>query len=89
MKIYTNLLMVFSSNNYASLLYSELLKKNYKVEIISTPCSLSAGCSESLKFPEKDLTAVLNIAKELKVPYKKIYLMKVVNREYKYILYKQ
>jgi hypothetical protein len=51
-------LLVFTSHNQAVFLFNKLIKKGYKVELVSTPCSLSVGCTQSIKFMEKDMQII-------------------------------
>lgn len=51
-------LLVFTSHNQAVFLFNKLIKKGYKIELVSTPCSLSVGCTQSIKFMEKDMQII-------------------------------
>jgi hypothetical protein len=53
-------ILVFATHNHAVLLYRRLAKLGCHVELISTPCRLSAGCTQSLKFKEN----YFNLVKE-------------------------
>jgi Protein of unknown function (DUF3343). len=66
-------LLVFESYNQAMLLYNELLKKECKVELVSTPCRVSRGCSQSIVFTAADIKKVTEETKKNKVIVKGIY----------------
>ncbi|MTK13371.1 MAG: DUF3343 domain-containing protein [Clostridiaceae bacterium] len=66
-------LLVFESYNQAMLLYNELLKKECKVELVSTPCRVSRGCSQSIVFTATDIKKVIEEIKKNKVIIKGIY----------------
>lgn len=53
-------ILVFATHNHAVLLYRRLAKMGYQVELISTPCKISAGCTQSIKFKEN----YYNVVKE-------------------------
>jgi len=71
-------LLVFNSHNFAAFLYSALEKKGYKIELISTPCKISPGCSQSLKFDHSLYNIVKEEAIKSQIPIKGIY--KVIER---------
>lgn len=48
-------ILVFATHNHAVFLYRRLTKLGYNVELISTPCKVSAGCTQSIKFKESHL----------------------------------
>lgn len=52
-------LLVFSSHNQAVYLYNWLIKKGYPVELVSTPCKISSGCTQSIKFGEEYMNDIL------------------------------
>lgn len=66
-------LMVISSHNHATLLYNELLKRNCKVELISTPNKLSKGCSRSIIFTGEDVKIVIEEGKRINAKITGIY----------------
>ncbi|WML35830.1 DUF3343 domain-containing protein [Clostridium sp. OS1-26] len=59
-------LLIFKSYNQAMLLYNELLKRDCDVELVSTPCRLSKGCSQSIVFKTKDAKKVIEEAQKVK-----------------------
>jgi len=62
------------SGNLVYKLDSELKKRGYKFEIISTPCHIAkGGCGLCLKFPEEFLNVVLTEANECNTPIKEVY----------------
>ena len=75
-------LLVFASHNQAVFLFNKLIKKGYKVELVSTPCTLSVGCTQSIKFMEKDIQAIRNEAQISNMIVKGIY--KIVKNRAKY-----
>ena len=80
-----NYMLVFESHNQAILLFNKLIKSGYKVELISTPCDLSVGCSQSLKFNERDMSLIINEAKKNLVRINAIYLLKKDGRKTEYL----
>lgn len=71
-------IIVFSSSNYSMKLYKLLKEKKYKVEMISTPCTLSAGCSRALRVRKKDIVAIKEVIKREKIVIRAIY-EKIIN----------
>jgi hypothetical protein len=51
-------ILVFATHNHAVFLYRKLSKLGYVVELISTPCKISAGCTQALKFKETYLNRI-------------------------------
>ncbi|MBC2580272.1 DUF3343 domain-containing protein [Clostridium sp. DJ247] len=66
-------IIVFESYNQAILLYNELLKKGCSVELVSTPCSISKGCSQSIIFRSRDSKEIIKESKNNKIIIKGIY----------------
>lgn len=81
-------IVIFLSYNQSVLLYRKLKEKNYEVELISTPCSLSSGCSQSIKFEESYLESVKAEIKKNSISIKAIYIIKVKNGVKSYELVK-
>lgn len=77
-------LMVFRSTNHAMLIYNQLLKMGCRVNLVSTPCSLSSGCSKSLVFNSTDFEKVAAAVKINNVVVAKIYkiVIKQGRRDY-------
>ncbi len=65
-------LVVYPGHNMAALLYQKLLKK-CEVELVTTPVKISYGCSQSIRFKEKDLEIVIAETGRLKNRPKGIY----------------
>lgn len=78
-------LLVFISNNFATLVYSNLKKKDYNIELISTPCSISSGCSHSIRFPEEYLDEMKEQAEKNKLCVKGIYKISRVEDKIQYV----
>lgn len=78
-------LLIFASHNQAVFLFNKLIKKGYKVELVSTPCSLSAGCTQSIRFMEKDIQAIRNEAQISNMKIKGIYKMVKNGAKYTYV----
>ena len=73
MKVEVNeYLVVYAGHNMSALLYQKLLKK-CEVELVSTPVKVSYGCSQSIKFKEKDMAIVIAETGKMKIPPKGIY----------------
>lgn len=66
-------IILFNSYNNAVFVYKKLIKKGYKVNLISTPCTISSGCSYSVKFSEEDLPIVKNEAERNNIKIKAVY----------------
>lgn len=70
-------IIVLNSSNISIHFFKILKDKRFNVDVISTPCTISAGCSRSIKVNEKDIEAVkeeININKIIIAGiYKKIY----------------
>lgn len=66
-------LVVYPGHNMSSLLYQKLLKRSCDVELMATPVKITYGCSQAVKFKEKDLQIVLTEASKLRIAPKGIY----------------
>jgi hypothetical protein len=71
-------LLVFESYNQAMLLYNKILQRKCKVELVSTPCRLSRGCSQSIVFLGDDTTVVIEELKKSNIVIRGVY--KIVNK---------
>lgn len=78
-------LLVLASHNQAVFLLNRILKKGYQVELVSTPCSLSKGCTQSIKFVEKDMQAVKSEAVASGMRIRGIYKIVKSNNKYTYV----
>jgi hypothetical protein len=67
------------------LLYNKLLETKCKVELISTPCRLSRGCSQSIVFLGEDSSKVIESIKVSKVVIKGVYKMVEKNNRMEYL----
>ena len=56
------------------------MNKGCGVEIVSTPCTISSGCTQSIKFPEMYMESVLSHAKLMNMNIKGVY--KIVKKGY-------
>lgn len=72
-------IVLFVSYNQCMLLYRKLKEKKYDIELISTPCTLSAGCSQSIKFEEGYLQDIKTEVKKSSVDIKAVYKVIVKN----------
>lgn len=79
-------LLVFISNNYAVMVFNKLVKKGLSVELISTPCTISAGCSQSIRFEEKYLEKMKEELKLNRICIKGIYKIRKEEGKEDYIL---
>ena len=86
MKLDNYYLIVFESKNHAVLLFTALESKGNNVtQLISTPCSLKAGCTYSLKIPNIDyLDSITSEAKEVGINKFRTYYAKKVNGKINY-----
>ncbi len=65
---------ILESGNYVYKLNSELEKKGYDFEVMSTPCSIAkGGCGLCLKFPEEFLGVIKAEAARINTPVKEVY----------------
>ncbi len=78
-------LLVFASHNQAVFLFNKLIKKGYRVELVSTPCTLSAGCTQSIKFMESDIQAIRTEAQISNMRIKAIYKIGKSGTKYTYV----
>lgn len=78
-------LLVFASRNQAVFLFNKLIKKGYKVKLVSTPCSISAGCTQSINFMENDIQAIMAEAKSSNMILKGIYQIVKNGAKYSYV----
>lgn len=66
-------IIIFPSYNRAVFMYDKLVKEGYKVRIISTPCTISSGCSYSIRFSEENLTIIKNKVEKNNIKVKAVY----------------
>ncbi|MGH4120195.1 putative Se/S carrier-like protein [Clostridium sp.] len=70
-------IIVLNSSSISVHLFKLLKDKKLDVAIMSTPCTISAGCSRSIKVKENDIEIVkqdiINNKINIKGIYKKIY----------------
>lgn len=78
-------LIVFKSYNQAMLLFSELKKEKCNVNLISTPCGLSKGCSHSIVFDIGDTKTVIDAIKNNNIKSISIYKIVKKNNKINYI----
>jgi hypothetical protein len=65
---------MLGSGNYVYKLNSELQRKGYEFEVVSTPCHVArGGCGLCLKFPEEYFEMVRDEADEIKTPVKEAF----------------
>jgi hypothetical protein len=65
---------ILDSSNIVYKLDSELRKRGYKFEVVSTPCHIArGGCGLCLKFPEELLDDVVVVANESNTPIREVY----------------
>lgn len=66
-------LIVFNSTLDSMHMFKILKDQRLKVEIISTPCTISAGCSRAIKFFKEDIDKVRESIKKESIFVKGIY----------------
>ncbi len=69
----TEYIMVFTSHNRAVFLYDRLIRKKYRIKLVSTPCEISKGCSHSIRFRDEDFQAIKNEANKNNITPRAIY----------------
>lgn len=58
-------IIVFTSHNRAQFMYGRIIRKGCEnIKLISTPCSISAGCSQSIKFTKECMDLIIKEAEE-------------------------
>ena len=79
-------LSIFKTKNQAVFLYSILESMGYdNFQIISTPCTIKAGCNYSIKFSNLKYADILyKEAKELGIEAPDIYVAERKDGKYKY-----
>lgn len=77
-------ILVFESHNQAILLFNNLIKLGCKVELVTTPCDLSVGCSQALKFKDKDMSLINSEAKKNLIRINGIYLVQNKGKNIEY-----
>lgn len=79
-------LSVFKTKNQAVFLYTVLETMGYdNFQIISTPCTIKAGCNYSIKFSNLKNTDIINKeAKELGIEAPEIYIAERKDGKYNY-----
>jgi hypothetical protein len=66
-------IIVLNSSNVSIHLFKLLKDIRLGVELMSTPCTISASCSRAIKVKEKDLETVKEIIKTNRINIKGIY----------------
>jgi hypothetical protein len=56
-------LIIFDSYNQAMMLYNELTKTECELQLVSTPCGLSKGCSLAIIFGIEDTKKIIDAVK--------------------------
>ncbi len=82
---FDDFLVVFLSNNHANYVFNELRKKGVEIEIVTTPCKISSGCSQSIRFRERSINRIKEVIKKFNVPTKGIYKLKKVDWIIEYV----
>lgn len=77
-------ILVLKSYNQATLLYKRLLERGCNVELVSTPCRISKGCSQSLMFRAEDTKVIIEEAKNNNVEISGIYRRNKKGNTYSY-----
>ena len=78
-------ILAFRSYNQAMLIYHKLLGSGCNIELVSTPCRVSRGCSQSILFRPEDVKKIIEIAKNSRVAIKGIYKIIDNNGKKEYI----
>lgn len=82
--------VVFYSHNHTTFLYNKIKEKGFEIELMSTPCSVSAGCSQCIKFMGKDLKLIKEVIKNNDINIKALYKIEYNNGKTRYLqLYKR
>nr|WP_206154778.1 DUF3343 domain-containing protein [Clostridium muellerianum] len=78
--------MVFTCYSKAVFVYKKLIEKGYKVNLVSTPCKISSGCSHSIRFKEEDFSIVKSETEKNNIVPKAIYKIVLQNNKESYEL---
>lgn len=84
----TAYIVVFNSNSESLQLFKMLKNKSYNVNMIATPCTISAGCTRAIEFNEENLEDVLQEIKDKDIKIKNIYKRNVSKKGFHYALIK-
>ena len=77
-------IVVFSSTNYGLRLYKILKDKHYDVYMISTPCTISDGCSRAIQVFKDDIEEVVDEIDKGEIIISGIYKRIIRNGRYAY-----
>lgn len=77
-------IIVFDSPSESLRLYRKLKIKKYNVNIISTPCAISASCTRAIEFNKEDLNDIVKEIKNIDGQIKAIYEKTRVGGRFKY-----
>lgn len=78
-------IIVFATHNQAVFLFNKLLRMGYGVELISTPCRISAGCTQSIKFKYNLMDVVKQEAENRNMMIRGIYKVVKQGTKFNYI----
>jgi len=78
-------IIVLNSSNASMHLYKLLKDRRLDVSIISTPCTISAGCSRAIKIKEKDIDIAIQEIKKNRTLIKGIYKKSYSGNRFYYI----
>lgn len=77
-------IVVFNSVANSTQLFRILKNSGFDISIISTPCTISAGCSRAIEFKEDDLDKIIQIAIENPTGIQGIYKRVLDKRRFYY-----
>ncbi|EDS76818.1 conserved hypothetical protein [Clostridium botulinum C str. Eklund] len=66
-------IVVFNSSSDSIHMFKILKDQRLKVDLVSTPCTITSSCSRAIKFLLSDLERVIESIKEYKINVKGVY----------------
>ncbi|MCY6482758.1 DUF3343 domain-containing protein [Clostridium aestuarii] len=85
MKREEDYIIVFDSANHSIVLYKTLKEKGYNVKIISTPCTISAGCARAVRVKKENIDEAKKTIIEKDIKVRSIYQKKYIGNSLYYI----
>jgi mevalonate pyrophosphate decarboxylase len=81
-------IVVFYSNSECLQLFKILKNKEFDINMIATPCTITAGCSRAIEFTENDLDKVIEEIKTNSIKIRNVYKRVINGKSLRYVLVK-
>lgn len=78
-------LFVIKSANHSMSLYRILIDKGYNAKIISTPCSISRGCSRSVVVSCDTIEEIKKLIEDNNIIVRDVYIKQYNRYSYRYV----